>query len=178
MMVMDKGMSLIELMIILSIITITAFIAIPAFSGLLENYKFKSVVLQLEKDLRFAKYTANQKKTRVSICSVNHLQQCNKTLSNNWHQGWLVFLDPNNNFEPLPHNILRHRTSIARSITIKSSYNIQHGIQFNTGKKAGRGLGTGLANGYFIICGANKNAHKFVLGIYGRLRTESSFNEC
>lgn len=175
---MNRGMSLIELMIALSIMGISLSLAIPTFSELIQDYRFKSAALTLEKDLRFAKYTANQKKIRVSICISNNQTHCIQTPSHQWQQGWIVFLDPYNNFQPLPHNILRTRESLHPNITITSNINIQHGIQFNIGKKAGKSLGSGLANGHFILCNHNKNAHKLILNIYGRLHKEPSIKGC
>lgn len=175
---MNRGMSLIELIIVLSIIGISVSLAIPTFSELIQNYRFKSAALALEKDLRFAKYTANQKKIRVSVCISNDQTHCIKMPSQQWQQGWIVFLDPNNNFQPLSQNILRYREPLHPKITITSNSNIQHGIQFNIGKKAGKSLGSGLANGHFILCNHNKNAHKLILNIYGRLRKEQPIEGC
>ncbi|GAA5099806.1 hypothetical protein GCM10023338_13770 [Wohlfahrtiimonas larvae] len=165
-------MTLIELMIVLSIISISALLAIPSFSELFHQYYYKNAALILNKDIRFAKTTANQRKMRVSMCiSIDHIT-CLDEPSMQWHQGWIVFLDPNNNFTPTPNNILRQRPSQHPSVYIYSSYNIQNGVQFNIGKKAGRSLGTGLANGYFMICGQNRNAQKLIINVYGRLRKE------
>lgn len=175
---MKKGMSLIEILIALSIIGISAMLAIPSFSELIQSYRLQSVALQLEQDLRFAKYSANQKKMRVSLCIAKDMLHCVDQASNDWRQGWILFLDPHNNFQPIPENILRFREPIHASVAVMSSYNIQHGIQFNSGKKFGRSLGSGLANGYFIICNKNKIAHKLILNIYGRLRKEKLDNGC
>ena len=174
-MVIKRGMSLIEIIIVLSIISIAASLAIPTFSETIQNYRMKSAILALDKDLRFAKYTANQKKTRVAICISENHTSCITTTSNRWHKGWIVFIDSDNNFTPKPENILRQHDAVHPAIKIISSTNIQHGVQFNTGKKPGKSLGSGLANGHFIICHPNqKNAHKLILNIYGRLRKEQS----
>lgn len=172
MMSFQKGLTLIELIITLSIIALLALITIPSFSSLIQNYRFKSALLQLENDLRFAKFTATQKRARIAMCiSLDHLA-CITEPSNAWQQGWMIFIDDDNNFMPKPQNILRYRLPLHPSITIHSSQNIQHGIQFNAGKKYGKSLGTNLTTGNFIICDTQKNARKFILNIYGRLRKE------
>ncbi len=175
---MNKGISLFEIIIVLAILGISLSLSIPTFSTTLANYRLKSAILILEKDLRFAKNKSNQTKQRVSMCiSIDHMN-CISDNSYDWHQGWIVFIDSNNSFKPLPSNILKIQEPFHSSIKIMSSRNIQHGVQFNSGRKFGRGLGTGLANGYFIICNQYLNGHKLTLNIYGRLRQEQSNNDC
>lgn len=169
---MNHGMTLIELMIVLSIIGISITLAIPSFSGLIHNYHYKQAILLLNNDIRFAKSMANQKKMRVAMCISTDQITCMTEASTQWHKGWIIFLDPNNNFIPTHQNILRQREARHSSVTINSSYNIQNGVQFNIGKKIGHSLGSGLPNGYFVICGQKDHAHKLILNIYGRLRQE------
>ncbi len=170
-------MTLIELMIVLSIIGISIMLAIPSFTELINNYHFKTASLTLNNDLRFAKSTANQKKIRVAMCISSNQITCLSNTSTHWHKGWIIFLDPKNTFIPEPQNIIRQREALHASVTINSSFNIQNGVQFNIGKKIGKSLGSGLPNGYFVICGQKKNAQKLILNIYGRLRKEQ-LSEC
>ncbi len=171
-----RGMTLIELMIVLSIIGISIMLTIPSFSELIQNYHYKTAALTLNNDIRFAKSTANQKKIRVAMCISIDQITCITETSTQWHKGWIIFLDPKNNFTPEPKNIIRQREARHSSVKITSSYNIQNGVQFNIGKKIGKSLGSGLPNGYFIICGQNKNAQKLILNVYGRLRKEQLSN--
>lgn len=175
---MDKGFSLIETIIALFILSILLVFALPNFFKLIEHYQFKNTVLLLEHDLRFAKSTANQKKLRVSMCIAHSSTKCVTDNSRDWHKGWLLFLDPDNDFTPKPGSILRYRPPINTQIIIISSQNIQHGIQFNIGRKSGRGLGTGLPNGHFIICRPNGLGQQIILNIYGRLRQETLASPC
>lgn len=174
----DKGFSLIETIIALFILSILLTFALPSFFKLIEHYQFKNTILLLEHDLRFAKSTANQKKLRVSMCIAHSPTECITDNSRDWHKGWLLFLDPNNDFIPKSANILRYRPPINTHIIIISSQNIQQGIQFNTGRKSGRGLGTGLPNGHFIICQPNGLGQQIILNIYGRLRQEPLTSLC
>ena len=173
-----KGMSLIEIIFVLSILCISASLAIPSFAELIQNNRLKSAALQLEQDLRLAKLTANQKKTRVSLCIAKDQYHCVTESTYDWHQGWILFVDSDNTFIPKPENILRYRPAFHSDLQITSSYNIQHGLQFNSGKKFGRSLGTGLTNGYFMLCNRHKKAHKFIINIYGRTRKDSSVQNC
>lgn len=175
---MNKGMSLFEIIITLLIFAICLSLAIPTFSTTIANYRLKSAIILLENDLRFAKQTANSIKKRVSLCTSTDQKSCSLQPIKDWQHGWLLFIDSDNNFQPTAENILRYRPALRHSIQIISSQNIQHGIQFNSGRKFGRGLGTGLANGYFIICYPNQNSHKIILNIYGRLRHEKINNDC
>lgn len=175
---MNKGMTLLELMIVLSIIAISIMFTLPTFSELTHSYHYKTASLMLNNDLRYAKLVANRQKLRVSICiSIDQLT-CLTEPSTHWHQGWIIFLDPKNNFTPEAQNIIRYRQPMHSSVKIYSSFNIQNGVQFNVGQKIGHSLGSGLPNGYFMICGQPKhNAQKLILNVYGRLRKEQ-LSEC
>lgn len=175
---MNKGISLFEIIIVLFILCISLSLAIPTFSNTLANYRLKSAILLLEKDLRFAKTKSNQIKQRVSMCISIDQMSCITDNSHEWHKGWIIFIDSANSFKPQHDNILKTREPLHPSIQITSSRNIERGIQFNAGRKFGRGLGTGLANGYFIICNQYLNGHKLTLNIYGRIRQEHYNNDC
>ena len=63
-----RGMTLIELMIVLSIIGISIMLTIPSFSELIQGYHYKTAALTLNNDIRFAKSIANQKRKCVLRC--------------------------------------------------------------------------------------------------------------
>ena len=72
---------------------------------------------------------------RVAMCISTDQITCITEPSTQWHKGWIIFLDPKNNFIPEPKNIIRQREARHSSVKIHSDHNIQHGVQFNIGKK-------------------------------------------
>lgn len=91
----ERGFSLIELMIAIGIVAITAVIAVPSFIGTTNRYKAMSEVSGFAGDLGFARSEAIKQGSSVTICVSSDGVTC--LAANNWEQGWIMFSDPNAN---------------------------------------------------------------------------------
>lgn len=100
-----KGLTLIEILITLAVLAILASIGLPAFSGLLAEARMTAKSNTLMAHVQYARHAAVTLRTHVVACPSRDLQQC---AGNRWDQGWIVFIDPNNNGRPdQPEDILR-----------------------------------------------------------------------
>lgn len=92
-----KGMTLIELMIILVVISILTAIAFPNFTDMMIHSRIKSAITQISKDLAFTRTYAIQNEARVVMCPLDNDKKC-KT-DNTWAGGYSIFIDYNANNE-------------------------------------------------------------------------------
>lgn len=85
--------SLLELLIVISIITILTSTALPAYRSLIEQQRTVSLLNQLHTDLQFARGTAITHQQPVSICP--GIVSCRT--DHVWTQHILIFFDANLN---------------------------------------------------------------------------------
>ena len=86
----QTGVTLMELMVVVSIAAILAAIAVPSFSDLINNTTQSSTMTQLVSDLNRARSEAIKRNQRVLVCA----RATNAACGTDWHNGWLVCYDP------------------------------------------------------------------------------------
>lgn len=89
----QRGFSLVELLVALSILSIISFIAIPSFNHLKQSYKANTTISQLANTLRIAKLTAINQGHNTIICPKPQEIKC----STDWSSDLVVFTDLNQN---------------------------------------------------------------------------------
>ncbi|MGY6554687.1 MAG: GspH/FimT family pseudopilin [Wenzhouxiangella sp.] len=100
-----KGLTFIELLIALAVLAILASIGFPAFSSLLAESRMTAKSNMVMSHVQYARHAAVTLRTQVVACPSRDQQQCQ---GNRWDQGWIVFVDANNNGRPdQPEDILR-----------------------------------------------------------------------
>lgn len=90
---MQKGLTLIELMVVVTIAAILAGIAAPSFSNLINSTRMASTMSQLTSDLNRARSEAIKRNRRVLVCVRGTDTACGA--GTNWQNGWLVCYDEN-----------------------------------------------------------------------------------
>ena len=114
------GFTVIELMIVLSIIAVLIVVAAPSMRTMIISNQLRSVSGDLQSDMSIARSEASKLSQRVVICASSDQDTC--TSGSAWSAGWIVFVDANNNgqratsgtAEPL----IRIREAIPASIGI------------------------------------------------------------
>ena len=92
----QAGLTLIELLIVVSLVALLASLAVPSFRSLLVNRTVQAAADALISDMRYARSEAVKRSARVSICQSASGTSC-ATGSNVWVSGWIVFVDANVN---------------------------------------------------------------------------------
>ena len=84
-----KGFTLIELMVVISIIAILASLAAPSFAGMIKRQKVSGEANVLFSLIYFSRSEAIKRNSIVTICKSEDASQCGGT----WSEGWIVFQD-------------------------------------------------------------------------------------
>jgi len=125
----NQGFTLIELIIVLSIVGVLSGYALPSFTQLSQNKKMDGVRNDLTVDLQFARNQAVMIQRNIIVCpSVTHNSCANDS---NWHKGWIVFVDKNSDKEYNQNDELLHvGNATPKGMTVISS-NHRKKIRFN-----------------------------------------------
>ncbi len=91
-----SGFTLLELVIIVTILALTMAFAAPGMMTLIADNRISSNVNDYVAALQFAKTEAAARLSPVSICKSNNNQD-NCNAGGDWQQGWIVFTDDNAN---------------------------------------------------------------------------------
>ena len=86
-----RGITLIEMMMVLAVLAILIATAMPAFGNLLQSTEAQTSRSSLTAALETARILAISRSTNVAICPSADTQYCGHTTE--WQHGWLVFVD-------------------------------------------------------------------------------------
>lgn len=86
----SRGLTLLELMIAVAIISILVGLAGPPFRDLVRNNRLSAQASDLQRALVLARAEAMTRATQVTLCASKNQETCG--LSTDWAQGWIVFV--------------------------------------------------------------------------------------
>lgn len=163
----QRAFTLVELIITIAILGVLLGIAVPSFGSLIERNQQTSATHELLSALNHARGLAVTRRELVSICA--GADSCSQ--SANWEQSILIFSDPNRNGQ------LDAGERLHQAVTIPGQYRWNwsnfRSKTFMSFKASGL---TDSLNGTFTLCHGSDAQQRVVIGVTGRLRTESPKN--
>jgi len=91
---LQRGLSLIELLVTMSIAVILLTIGVPSFVDFVTSSSATSYINDLITDINYARSEAITRGMRVVVCKGPTASNCT---TGQWREGWKVFVDCNNN---------------------------------------------------------------------------------
>ncbi|WP_353959874.1 GspH/FimT family pseudopilin [Aquisalimonas lutea] len=154
-----SGFTLVEAMIVLALIAITVFFAVPGFGRLIESHAAYAANHQLITSLNLARHHALENNIPVVSCRSRTQRAC--ASSGRWNRGWIIFEDPQglNNCQDSDGDsrcdsgggrILHRSTGPEDGLVIVTNNNIRNRVRFNA-----QGMTPGYT-GRFTICGRRR----------------------
>jgi len=89
-----SGMTLIELLVTLSVLTILLLVGAPSFSDIMGRNRVTAYTNDFLNSLNYARSEAVTRGQRIVLCKSSDAAQC--AASGNWEQGWITFVDADN----------------------------------------------------------------------------------
>lgn len=168
------GLTIIEVLVVVAIISIMAVVGIPALQSFVHSTRISTTANQFVGTLSFARSEAIKRGQRVTVCKSADGKNC--TTSGDWDQGWIVFLDPDNQAEvdDPDVDILRQHGALAQGMTMTGNTPVNNYVSY-VASGATQQVGGALQAGSLTLCQEGRGV-KFVIATGGRVLTEST--EC
>lgn len=90
-----RAFSLLDVLIVLALISLLGSLAVPAIKQLVGRMRLTTQVNGLLTHMHLARSEAVKRGQPVALCKSPNSRQCVPEAA--WHDGWIVFVDPNNN---------------------------------------------------------------------------------
>jgi type IV fimbrial biogenesis protein FimT len=109
-----QGLSMVELMAVLSISMILLMIGIPSFSALIKSQKISTAANDFFMAINLTRAEAIRRGSRVDLVPADGAD---------WSKGWVVFVDKNNNqVVDTGDEVISSHGAVSSSLTIKSTF--------------------------------------------------------
>ena len=86
----NSGFTLLELVITVALVAIVMAIGVPSMTNFIKNDRLTTQINTLVGHLAYARSEAVLKIQPVIVCASSNMSSCS---SNNWADGWIVFVD-------------------------------------------------------------------------------------
>lgn len=90
-----RGVTLIELLVAMSVLTVLLAVGVPSFGQFTANTQLNGYANTLFSHMALARSEAIKRNGRVALCKSADGSTC--ATAGNWDQGWIVFADSDNN---------------------------------------------------------------------------------
>ncbi len=115
----NAGFTLIELMIVITIVAIFVTVGVPNFQNLISDNRLSTQANRLVSSLQLARSEALKLRTPISVCRSTNGTSCAGTGS--WETGWLVFVDTNANGDVDGERIIQSNGTLSAGNTLRAA---------------------------------------------------------
>lgn len=156
----SAGITIIELVISLAVVSILATTGVPAFSNFIQSNKLSESAYDVLETIQLARSEAVKRRSRVVLCrSADPLlatPSCGGT-PHTWTTGWLVFAsgDSNNTYEAATDTLLGVGLVASSNVTIITNSTSNNNLEYNSDGTTNESGGTAR----FAICDKRGGAY-------------------
>lgn len=173
----QRGFTLLELMIVVSIVAITASLAVPSFRETIARNRIVTQNNALITALTLARSEAIKQGSRVSVCASADMTSCSG--AGTWETGWIVFDDPTNpGTVDGGEQVLRVWDALKAGTTIRAAGSFSDFVSF---VGSGESRATPTNNDTFSVCpkdGDTTKGRRIIVSLTGHVRTEKGASSC
>lgn len=146
------GFTLVELLVTVSVVAILSSIAAPSFNSMVKRNRVTVQQNDLLSDIMLARLEAIKRSRSVSICSSNTAGTACSGNNDDWHQGWLVYVnsDKTGIYDSSEDELLRIHDPLSAGSTL--------GYTYTTLTFSSRGfMSSNEINARFAFCNRDNN---------------------
>jgi type IV fimbrial biogenesis protein FimT len=167
-----RGVTLIELLVTLSVLSILLTVGVPSFNQFSTSSRLNSFSNTLFSHMTLARSEAIKRNSRVVICKSSDGLSCAN--SGSWSQGWIVFVDLDNNAGISGgEQILTTMSALPTGYNFSGNTNVSSYISYD-GQGIPKLTSGAFQSGTITLCptppAAGGNGRDIIIGGSGRLR--------
>jgi len=179
---LQRGFTLVELMVAVSVLAVLLAIGAPSFQSLIASSRLTTATNDLVATLSQGRSEAIRLGARVSICKSANGTQCATT--GDWNQGWIVFADANrttpdasNAYVNTGEAITFTAQAVSSGIEIKGNTTVAQYVSFSADGQS-KSLNGAFQAGTIRVCSTStgltddKRARDLVINSVGRISIE------
>jgi type IV fimbrial biogenesis protein FimT len=167
-----QGLTLVELIVTLAIVSILLAIAIPGYANFMNFNRLVAVTNDLASSLQLARSEAIRRGIRVTVCKSGNSMDTDAACDSSagWHQGWLVFVDGGTKGVVDPGDSILKVHGGVPEVGITASNFSAYASFLPSGSSQGP---SGLGNGSLYVCVAGSK-RSIIINTIGRMRIAKS----
>ena len=173
------GFSLLEMLVALAVLGVLLTVAAPAFHSMWTSVRMSAATNDFLGALRLARTNALSLNRTVVMCVSRDAQSCDQNAD--WHAGWMVFVDLNNNGrrDGEDEQVLLTQSGVDSGITITGNSAVNRFISWRSDGRMRRGTGRGVPQmGTVMFCPEYGQGRQIVVNIGGRMRVQTVSGGC
>ena len=154
------GITIVELVISLAVVSILATTGVPAFSSFIQSNRLSNSAFDLLATIQLARSESVKRRTKVVLCRsadpTSATPSCGGS-ANTWTTGWLVFAsgDSNSTYQAATDTLLEIGLVDMRNVTIITNGTSDNNLQYKSDGTTDEGGGTAR----FAVCDGRGGAH-------------------
>lgn len=165
------GFTLIEMLIVVSIVGILSGVAFPYLSALVDSVRMRRIANSFLSSMLVARSEAIKRNGRVALCKSADGIACANT--GDWEQGWIVFHDSNSDgLAQASEQVIQREQALPAGFRLSGNYMVSRYISFSpTGTT--RTVGGAFQAGTVTLCKVSDRINEgrdIVLNNVGRMR--------
>lgn len=166
-----RGVTLVELIVVVSILAVLLTVGIPGYSSLLHKNRISETSGLLHVSMHMARSEAIKRRRPVKVCPTADGASCRN--DGEWGEGWVVFEDINGNNTPEAGEVVRWVDRLSEGIIVNASSQVEDFVRF---EPTGFVWGSGGAAGHFKVCYADRDVHSHMLHVMpaGQVRLQQT----
>lgn len=166
----QSGFTIIELMMTLVLLAVLAGLAAPSVREMIATSRLKTHNAAMQTSLMLARTEAIKRKMRVVVCKSADQASC--TTAGNWEQGWIVFVDTNDNATvDAGESILQKVEGLSGAFILKANNNVADYVSYTSSGAPKVKSSDVLQTGTFTLCqtggGSARQIEVFATGRLG-----------
>ena len=179
---LDRGLTLIELMITLSLMSLLLMLAVPGMQAMMASSRLTSATNELSATLARARSESMRYGTRMTVCKADGSGlQCSTEAGTGWEAGWLAFRDPIRSVSPLVdagETVTFRIEPLAAGLKINGNSGLANYVSYAADGRSKTISNNGLLMGRIRICstssalGNDARARDLVVSASGRVALE------